>query len=538
MKTNSILMKNIPLGSFRIVSIRVKSLLIILCLGMALSPQSLFSQPLANGQSKFLGNVLDTYFVYSNYNSLWNELTPGNAGKWGSVENTQGQYSWGTLDTYYNFAITNWMAYKHHNFVWGNQQPSWISPTTTLDSAAQRAAVEKWIDTVGQRYTSMTYVDVVNEPFHAVPSYANALGGTGKTGWDWVVTAFQWARQYCFPSVQLLINEYNILQDNNVTTNYIKLVDTLKVRGLIDGIGIQGHYFEFRSPVAATSNTYVYDVNTIKANLNRLAATGLPIYISEFDINEPVDSVQLAQYKIYFPIFWSNPAVKGITLWGYMQGDMWQTNAYLIRSDGSERPAMQWLRIYVATPAVISPNGMTNQPRDVTLLWHPSAPATSYRVQVATDSAFSSVVADTSVTDTLVHMNPPLAAYTSYYWHVSAVDSMGASVNSVAAQFITGSQVLAVERLAQLPKDFVLLQNYPNPFNPSTEIRYEIPDRAYVTCGVFDLLGREVASLVNGEQAPGHYMVTFNSRNLPSGIYFYRLQAGQRELVRRMVLLK
>ena len=192
-------------------------------------------------------------------------------------------------------------------------------------------------------------IDVVNEPFHAVPSYANALGGSGKTGWDWVITAFQWARKYCFPGVKLLINDYSILQDNAITTNYINLIDTLRVRGLVDGIGIQGHYFEYKG------SGYNWPIPTLRSNLNRLAALGLPIYISEFDINEANDSTQLANYQIYFPLFWENPGVKGITLWGYQQPYTWLANAYLVRTDGTERPALQWLRIFVATPAAISP---------------------------------------------------------------------------------------------------------------------------------------------------------------------------------------
>jgi len=100
---------------------------------------------------------------------------------------------------------------------------------------------------------------------------------------------------------KLILNEYNVLHDNTVTTNYINIINLLKDRGLIDGIGIQGHYFEFRSDMNA-SNQYIYDINTIKANLNRLAETRLPIYMTEFDIDEPIDSNQLAQYKIYLPI--------------------------------------------------------------------------------------------------------------------------------------------------------------------------------------------------------------------------------------------
>lgn len=68
--------------------------------------------------------------------------------------------------------------------------------------------MEKWIRLVGERYPDMDFVDVVNEPFNAPPPYKNALGGSGTTGGDWVITAFQWARQYCPSRTKLLLNEY------------------------------------------------------------------------------------------------------------------------------------------------------------------------------------------------------------------------------------------------------------------------------------------------------------------------------------------
>ena len=89
-----------------------------------------------------------------------------------------------------------------------------------------------------------------------------------------------------------------------------------------------------------------------------------------------------------------------------------------------------------------------------------------------------------------------------------------------------------------LPKSFALGQNYPNPFNPTTTINYDIPARSYVTLVVYDILGRRVETLVNGEKHPGHYEVTFDASRLPSGVYLYRLQAGSFTSVRKMILVK
>jgi endo-1,4-beta-xylanase len=391
----------------------------------------------------------------------------------------------------------------------------------------------------------MSMVDVVNEPFHSTPAYKRALGGDGKTGWDWVVTAFEWARKYCMRGTKLLINEYNVLQDNAVTTSYLALIDTLRVRGLIDAIGVQGHYFEFKS-FAGSPNPYSYSVATLKYNLDRLAATGLPVYITEFDINEASDSVQLANYKIYFPLFWETPGVKGITHWGYKQGDMWKENAYLVRSNGTERPVLQWLRKYIASPlppALVSPVG-TTEPRNPLLVWRSSVSASSYRVQVATSGSFSPLVVDTTLTDTLSQV-APLAAFATYYWRVSASNDSGPSSYSSVAVFRTGDQIQAVEEAAGQPVRFALEQNYPNPFNPETTIEYSIgavsstsPAVSTVRLAVYDLLGREVALLVNETKSPGRYIVRFDGSLLSSGVYLCRLTAGGFSVSRTMCFVK
>lgn len=489
---------------------------------------------LAAGTGRFIGNALDLA-VRPDYKVYWNQVTPGNAGKWGSVEGVKDAYNWAPLDTYYNYAVENGFPFKLHTLVWGNQQPSWI---TGLDSASQRAQVEEWIKLAGQRYPSISMVDVVNEPFHAVPSYAPAIGGTGKTGWDWVVQAFTWARQYCMKGVKLLLNEYNVLHDATVTTNYLKLIDTLRVRGLIDGIGIQGHYFEFRATAAAGG--YVYNVATIKANLDRLVATGLPVYISEFDINEPVDSIQLANYRTYFPIFWDTRGVKGITLWGYVQGDMWQENAYLVRVDGSERPALKWLRSYVASPlspTLIAPLTGTGLPVNPILSWNSSWTAKWYRVQVSTNTGFSTLAMDTTVVDTIMRAHP-LTAGTRHYWRVTAMNDSGAGAWSATGAFQTGSGIEGVTTGADVPRTTMLMQNYPNPFNPVTRIPFTLADRGRVVIQVFDVLGQEVRTLTDDVKDPGSYVVSFGAPDLAGGVYYCRMRTGEQIVTRSMVLLK
>ena len=102
-------------------------------------------------------------------------------------------------------------------------------------------------------------------------------------------------------------------------------------------------------------------MSTHTANLDLLAATGLPIYVTELDIDGPTDEVQLADYQRIFPVFWEHPGVRGITLWGYRPGH-WRTaqGAYIVHENGAERPAMVWLIDYVAS--AVLPPWITAQP--------------------------------------------------------------------------------------------------------------------------------------------------------------------------------
>jgi hypothetical protein len=89
-----------------------------------------------------------------------------------------------------------------------------------------------------------------------------------------------------------------------------------------------------------------------------------------------------------------------------------------------------------------------------------------------------------------------------------------------------------------LPVSIFLEQNYPNPFNPSTKIKYSIPQFGMVTIKVYDLLGKEVATLADEYKPAGRYEVEFNAAALPSGVYFYKLNSGNITESKKLVLLK
>jgi len=96
----------------------------------------------------------------------------------------------------------------------------------------------------------------------------------------------------------------------------------------------------------------------------------------------------------------------------------------------------------------------------------------------------------------------------------------------------------SVESLAEIPKSFLLSQNYPNPFNPSTTINFSIPNQTSVSLKVYDVLGKEVAELVNEDRPAGNYKIQFDASKLASGIYFYTISAGTFYQSKKMLLIK
>lgn len=299
--------------------------------------------------NKFFGTAATSAADYAQFSPTFNQVTPGNAGKWGSVQSSgPDQWNWTDLDTAYQFAKANQIPFKFHTLIWGQQQPTWV---TTLSAADQLAAIENWMAAVAARYPNIDLIDVVNEPLHAVPGYKDALGGAGATGWDWVINAFQMARRH-FPNAELILNDYSVIQDAASTSNLLTIVNLLKERGLIDGIGEQGHFYE-RWP----------SIDVLNTNLQSLAATGLPLYISELDVSDPNDSCQADRLGQLFKMFWDTPSVVGITHWGYLKGTMWRKDAWLV--DGTTpRQSLNWVECYRSggncTPVTCEPSHVGN----------------------------------------------------------------------------------------------------------------------------------------------------------------------------------
>jgi endo-1,4-beta-xylanase len=329
------------------------------------------------GEDRFLGSVNE--LTRPGFKQYFNQVTPENAGKWGSAAGTTrtAAMRWTNLDQAYDFAKANGFPFNFHVLVWGNQQPTWMA---ALPAEEQLVEINKWFAAVAQRYPDIKWLQVVNEPLHDPPdcthsanqgnncnasgNYARALGGangTDGTGWDWILNAFRLAKQY-FPNTKLMLNDYSITNSNSATTQYLQIIDILKRENLLDVIGEQGHAF------STTGDMAVH-----KANLDRLAATGIPIQITELDIDGQAaggvagDVVQLRNYRRIVPVFWEHPGVEGITVWGWRQPNHWRNaqNAPIVLSDDTPKPAALWLHDYVRGIAPEIPAGQSFSVGDV-----------------------------------------------------------------------------------------------------------------------------------------------------------------------------
>ena len=190
-------------------------LMAALCWLLPLTAGAQGTQYATNGLSKnpdkFLGNITTGWNGMDvnglTYYKLWNQVTPENASKWASVEGNRGTYNW-NCDTPFNYAKNPNFPYKFHALVWGSQYPDWFN--NSLSITERFNAIENWFTKVRGHYSSLPMIDVVNEAVsgHNPAPYKAALGGDGKTGYDWIIRAFEMASER-LPNCILIYNDYN-----------------------------------------------------------------------------------------------------------------------------------------------------------------------------------------------------------------------------------------------------------------------------------------------------------------------------------------
>lgn len=120
----------------------------------------------------------------------------------------------------------------------------------------------------------------------------------------------------------------------------------------------------------------------------------------------------------------------------------------------------------------------------------------------------------------------------------SCTVTMSYQSTTISQDFVVIADPVGIKQISSIVKEFSLNQNYPNPFNPTTKIGFSIPKSNYVDLRVYDILGREVKTLLSQQLTVGEYEIDFDAKNLASGMYYYRLQSGDNVSVKKMTLVK
>ena len=331
---------------------------------------------LADGGAKFLGNITTSGQIRSDMGTYWNQITPENGCKWGSIHSLSNgnsgtsKFAWDNYDKCegaYKWAKEKpgERHFKFHALVWGSQYPNFLckkkNPGITVELT--KKYITEWFDAVAAKFPDLEYIDVVNEAIWAGNNYHSgygkpaagaegrstddtecggsyiieALGGdrvvNGKHQYDFITTAFKMARER-WPKAILIYNDYNTLSWQ--MNEGIELIQTILKNGApVDVYGQQAHDCKGMS-----KSDFESKLKTIHEK------TGLPLVISEYDIGEGDDNKQKNDYANHIPFMWETDWIVGITIWGYINGATWAANTGIIEKDGRKRPAMTWLEDY------------------------------------------------------------------------------------------------------------------------------------------------------------------------------------------------
>ena len=369
----------------------------LLFLGLASAAISLSNAALADGGAKFVGNITTGGQIRDDFNTYWNQITPENGCKWGSIHSLSNGMSGTSVFKWDNYdkcaSAYEWAKekpgerhFKFHALVWGSQYPQFLckkkNPNITVELTKQY--ITEWFDAVKERFPDLEYIDVVNEAIWAGSNYHSgylapaegaegvstddaacggsyiieALGGdsivNGKHQYNFITNAFKMAHER-WPNAVLIYNDYNTLTWQ--MDEGIELVQTILKNGApVDAYGQQAHDCK-DIPNEDTKNQWGQIELSFANRLKKIHnETGLPLFITEYDIGEANDEAQKNVIAQQIPFLWETDWIAGITIWGYIDGATWRDNTGLMKPNGdvksnpnvsaTNRASMTWLEQY------------------------------------------------------------------------------------------------------------------------------------------------------------------------------------------------
>ncbi|HSY61881.1 MAG TPA: endo-1,4-beta-xylanase [Cytophaga sp.] len=437
--------------------------------------------------ASFQANITTDEVWYRNtLKTLFNNAVFENDFKWPSMEYTNGNVNYSNVERYLNWGDGQSIDFRGHNLVWGGKQASppnsyWLTPSWLWDVSSDSAykLIERRIKRDVAYYKDRIHeYDVVNEAVHE-----KALAGW--LGDSVYVMAFKWAKE-ADPTAALYINDYANI-DGATTSKYKSYISYLLSKGApVEGIGIQGHF-----------GTLV-DWQSVKLRLDYLGDLGLPLKITEFDINvnavSMTDEQQAAEYSKMMRIAFSHPQVEGFLFWGFWDSRHWIPGAGLYRTDKSAKPAADSVYKLIHTTWTTTANVTTDANGQVTFNGYYGM------YTVTSNSCANAMYGETAFTK----------------------NALSNSVE-LSTPLITGIQQ------QQLSNS---LQVFPNP--AASKISFVVPSETQqsVECIFINALGQEVAR--SKQQANGNE-IEFDIQTLKPGMYQVLIRTADRSYVTKFV---
>lgn len=436
-----------------------------------------------------------------------------------------------------NWAKRQGFTFRGHTLVWHSQTPgtaffrtgySTTGSPLTKEKMTQRMEnyIKEVIRLIHEGWPGMlTAMDVVNEA-------VNDGSGTDRiTGNEWYTTfgdisylmkAFEFARKYTIQygetQMKLYYNDYNT-HDPNKANGIVRIMTPVFQAGYLDGIGMQDHD-GLTSPTAAQ---WIASYEKFYPICTEMSVTELDVNPGSGTPSSSTLQMQANQYAMLFKLFVERSHGSGrgkivnVSKDGLNDQYAFVANASLWDSQNKCKPAF-----YAAVDVGIHYNGLDS------LISYAN---TLKQIEYTSASWSNFTTAMTSAkTARDQNYSPSLSAAEGLYL---ARQSLTTAIQNLV------KVVVSVDDFDQrLPAFFALNQNYPNPFNPTTTIHYQLPTESFVTLKIFDMLGREIASLVSEVQPAGVHRVVWNASKGSSGVYLYRLSTSHFVATRTMLLAR
>ncbi len=440
----------------------------------------------------------------------------------------------GNLTAQLNWAQRQGFKVRGHTLVWHSQTPGtgffrtgYSASGTRLTKEVMTARLENYIREVIRLLHEgwpglLLAMDVVNEAVNDGTGTDRTVNNEWYTTFgdnSFIMKAFEFSRKYTVQygetQMKLYYNDYNT-HDANKANGITRICGPIFRAGYLDGIGMQEHD-AVSSPTVAQWEASYAKFDTVCSEMA----------VTEFDVKTPsftVDGLAAqanqvgALLKCFVERSYRSGRGKIVNFTKDGLNDRWTFNVNSSFWDSTNQCKPSF---YAAVAVGVYYNALDSLIAHADTLQSSRFTSESWATLVAALSAAKAALAkDYSATE-------------------SAADGLGTAKNALKGALEGLVPVaVAVTAVENVPGIFALHQNYPNPFNPSTVIRFEMPVTDHVQLAVYDLLGREVAVLVDEPKEAGRHEVRFDAASLASGVYTYRLHAGDVTSSRKMVVVK